>query len=51
MEKKITWNKPVCMTVTQEELNAKITAASCSGWSPCPLFYYSFPTDGSVSKK
>lgn len=50
MEKKMSWNKPVCMTVAQEELNAKVTAASCSAWFDCPLRYYSFPTESPVNK-
>ncbi len=43
MEKKMIWNKPVCMTVAQEELNAKVTAASCSLWFSCPLWKYITP--------
>ncbi|MBR4866175.1 MAG: hypothetical protein IKU11_05785 [Clostridia bacterium] len=50
MEKKASWNKPVCMTVAQEELNAKVMVASCSAWFACPLHYYSFPTESPVNK-
>ena len=43
MEKKVSWNKPVCMTVSQEELDAKVTVASCSLWFPCSMWYYLTP--------
>lgn len=33
MEKKPLWTKPVCITVTQEELRKKIVVSSCSKYN------------------
>ena len=39
MEEKKTWTKPVCVTLTKEEINNTAQAAGCSEYSPdiCPF--------------
>ena len=45
MEKKIIWERPVCMTVTQQELNERVTVASCSLWFSCPWRFIDSPDE------
>ena len=45
MERKIIWERPVCATVTQQELDERVTVASCSRWYSCPLRYSDNPDE------
>lgn len=45
MEKKSIWERPICMTVTQQELDERVTVASCSRWVSCPLRFIDKPDE------